>query len=77
MEACKLDDFRGVEFLINNGANPISQDFKGYDALYYAVISNSVRALKVLIEYGSEKIPTSRLYGKKKRNIMTIAAIYS
>ena len=24
MEACKLDDHRGVEFLIKNGANPIA-----------------------------------------------------
>eukprot|EP00347_Sterkiella_histriomuscorum_P022101 403331675 len=77
MEACKLDDHRGVEFLINNGANPISQDFKGNDAIYYAVINNSYKALKSLLEQSGSVMATDRVYGKKKRNILTIAAIYS
>jgi len=72
-----MDDYRGIEFLIQNGANPSAQDFKGNDALYYAVISNSVRSIRSLIEYGGSRLPIDRVYGKKKRNLTTVAAIYS
>jgi len=77
MEACKLDDYRGVEFLLANGASPSTQDFKGNDGLYYAVYHNSLRALQVLLIMGGSRIPADRTYGKKKRGILTIAAIYS
>lgn len=45
MEAAMLDDYRGVEFLLRNGVNPISQDFNGFDVLYYAVINSSLSVI--------------------------------
>jgi ankyrin repeat protein len=77
MEACKIDDDLGVEQLLKNGANPISQDFNGYDALYYCVTFSSLMCLKKLICMTYDKLPSNRTYGKKRRNILTIAAIYS
>ncbi|CDW72062.1 ankyrin repeat [Stylonychia lemnae] len=77
LDAARMDDYRGVEFLIQNGANPSAQDFKGNDALFYAVINNCVKTIKSLIQYGGDKLPVDRVYGKKKRNLLTNAAIYS
>lgn len=77
MDACKMDDHRGVEYLIMNGANPIAQDFKGNDALYYAVIHNSNKALNTLLLLAKDVMPRDRVYGKKKRNILSKSSIYS
>jgi len=41
------------------------------------VISNSVRSIRSLIEYGGPRLTLDRVYGKKKRNLASIAAIYS
>jgi hypothetical protein len=76
-EACKIDDYRGVEVLLKAGANPVIQDFNGFDSLYYAVVNNSLRSIKMIIEFSSDRIEPERLYGKKKRNLLTIAAIYT
>ncbi len=76
MEACKIDDYRGVELLLNNGASATIQDFKGNDALYYAVTNNSLASIEVLIRLCGDKLPVERVYGKKKRSILIIAAIY-
>ena len=77
MEACKVDDYVGVEQLLKNGANPTAQDFKGYDALYYAVLHNSLRSIETIFTLCGGLIHPSRVYGKKKRNLLTVTAIYS
>jgi hypothetical protein len=51
-------------------------DFNGYDALYYCVKYASLKSLKKLISRCYQQIYFDRTYGKKKRNILTIAALY-
>jgi ankyrin repeat protein len=77
MEACRIDNHKGIELLIKNGANPIAQDFNGLDALYYCVRFSNLQSLKVLVSLAFDKIPIERTYEKKKRNILTIASLYS
>lgn len=77
MEACAMDDVDGVTQLIKNGANPASMDFSGKDSLYYCVVNDSLRSLKKIIEMAHHLVHPEREYGKKKRNLLSIACLYS
>jgi hypothetical protein len=54
-----------------------TQDFNGFDALYYCVCNDSVKSLKTIIELAHEQINPDWTYGKKKRNLLAVACLYS
>ena len=76
MDSCKVDDHLGVRRLLLNGANPTAQDFHGNDAAYYCVLHNSLRSLQALFELAADRLQANMVYGKKKRNLLTICTIY-
>lgn len=52
-------------------------DFHGYDAMYYCVKYGSLKCLTKILEMCKNEVPADRTYSKKKRNILTIAALHS
>lgn len=75
MDACKINDYKGVALLLQNGANVAIQDFNGFDPVYYCVVHEAVDSLKVIFENHHSEIESRRTYGKKKRNILTICSM--